>query len=203
MRDVMTEIGRSKGLDLDWYAVTHTNTEHIHSHVVVMPIDRWGRQVRFNKSDYENMRVAGDRYLFRYRILEREKLKVKEKQEEQKLSWLDKLKRNAKRIYEELKSLVSNEEEAFSAPYFDRKQNERNAFGNVPSYEGLLVLRQERKAKQKKRDWKKYIRPIQISYVPSVEPILYNPCTPLSSLRKLENEYLKGESCRSFADESA
>jgi len=70
-RDVLESVGREKGLDLDWRAVIHKNTDHDHAHVIVFGKDKNGREVLFDKDDYKNMRDAGDRYLERHHFLER------------------------------------------------------------------------------------------------------------------------------------
>jgi len=64
-REVMKELGSEKGLDLQWWAVTHDNTDHRHVHVVVLPKDKEGRLVRFDKNDYNRLKDSGDRYLER------------------------------------------------------------------------------------------------------------------------------------------
>ncbi len=70
-RDVLKEAGKEKGLDLDWRAVIHRNTDHDHAHVIVYGKDKNGREVLFDKEDYKNMRDAGDRYLERHHYYER------------------------------------------------------------------------------------------------------------------------------------
>lgn len=70
-RELMREIGDKKGLDLDWRAVIHRNTDHDHAHVIVLGKDRNGREVLFDKEDYKNMRDAGDRYLERHHYWDR------------------------------------------------------------------------------------------------------------------------------------
>jgi hypothetical protein len=64
-REVMKELGSEKGLDLQWWAVTHDNTDNRHVHVVVLPKDKDGRMVRFDKNDYDKLKEFGDRYLER------------------------------------------------------------------------------------------------------------------------------------------
>lgn len=64
-REVMKELGSEKGLDLQWWAVTHDNTDNRHVHVVVLPKDKEGRLVRFDKNDYNKLKEVGDRYLER------------------------------------------------------------------------------------------------------------------------------------------
>jgi hypothetical protein len=70
-REMMDNLSRSKGLDLEWYAVEHRNTEHQHAHVVVMGTDFNGRKVEFDREDSKHMRQWGDRYLEREHQLER------------------------------------------------------------------------------------------------------------------------------------
>ncbi|PZM77195.1 MAG: hypothetical protein DKT66_28560 [Candidatus Melainabacteria bacterium] len=70
-RDLLKEVGKEKGLDLDWRAVIHKNTDHDHAHVVVFGKDKNGREVLFDRGDYKNMRDAGDRYLERHHYYER------------------------------------------------------------------------------------------------------------------------------------
>ncbi|NJL70994.1 MAG: hypothetical protein HC888_04930 [Candidatus Competibacteraceae bacterium] len=70
-REVMKEAGREKGLDLDWRAVVHKNTDHDHAHVIVFGKDKNGREVTFDRDDYAKLREAGDRYLERNHYYER------------------------------------------------------------------------------------------------------------------------------------
>lgn len=70
-RAVLQEVGRQKGLDLDWRAVIHKNTAHDHAHVIVFGRDENGREVYFEKEDYARLREAGDRYLERNHFYER------------------------------------------------------------------------------------------------------------------------------------
>ncbi|MBS2005371.1 MAG: hypothetical protein JST44_27915, partial [Cyanobacteria bacterium SZAS LIN-5] len=62
-REMMTELSRSKGLDLEWYAVNHENTEHFHTHVVVMGMDLQGRRVHLSGKDSKSLRKWGNEYL--------------------------------------------------------------------------------------------------------------------------------------------
>lgn len=70
-REIMQEVGRAKGLDLNWRAVVHENTDHDHAHVVIFGKDKNGREVLFRKDDYAKMREVGDRYLERNHFYER------------------------------------------------------------------------------------------------------------------------------------
>lgn len=83
-RELLEELGRSKGLDLDYYATIHKNTEHEHVHVVIMGRDLHGREVWIDgKNDYKMLRDMGDRYMEKHhdldRYLDREIAKVMEK----------------------------------------------------------------------------------------------------------------------------
>lgn len=70
-REVLKATGREKGLDLDWRAVVHRNTDHDHAHVIVYGKDKNGREVTFDRDDYAKLREAGDRYLERNHYHER------------------------------------------------------------------------------------------------------------------------------------
>lgn len=65
-REVMNELGRDKGLDLQWYAVEHDNTEHHHVHVVLLGRDANGTEVRIDLKDVDKLKEYGERYLERY-----------------------------------------------------------------------------------------------------------------------------------------
>jgi hypothetical protein len=64
-REVMHQLGSEKALDLQYWAVTHDNTDHRHVHVVVLSKDKNGRLVKFDKRDYDLIKEFGDRYLER------------------------------------------------------------------------------------------------------------------------------------------
>ena len=72
-REVMKKLGRDKGLDLRWVGVEHRNTDHHHIHVVVTGKDKTGKDVRFDKKDYDRIKEYGDRYLERMHPFELEK----------------------------------------------------------------------------------------------------------------------------------
>jgi hypothetical protein len=92
-REVMHQLGSEKGLDLEWWAVCHRNTDHHHIHVVVLPKDRAGRLVRIDKEDYNRVKDFGDRYLERTQyadcraaeLLRQEKYKERSKERQQQL----------------------------------------------------------------------------------------------------------------------
>lgn len=71
VREVMTELENEKGLELDWKAVVHKNTEHDHAHVIVLGVDKNGHRVRLDKNDYTKIRECGDKYLERNHYYDR------------------------------------------------------------------------------------------------------------------------------------
>lgn len=64
-RAIVSQVGRGKGLDLDWRAVEHGNTDHDHAHVVIFGKDKLGKEVQFRREDHALMRELGDRWLAR------------------------------------------------------------------------------------------------------------------------------------------
>ena len=86
-REVMKKLGRDKGLDLHWVGVEHDNTDHNHIHVVVMGKDKTGKDVRFDKKDYDRIKDYGDRYLERVHPFELEKSRSdREERERERLA---------------------------------------------------------------------------------------------------------------------
>ncbi|MBX9772205.1 MAG: hypothetical protein K2X29_12585 [Candidatus Obscuribacterales bacterium] len=70
-REVMTGISQKKIQDLEWYAVIHNNTANPHAHVVLLSTDRSGLPVIMRRSDYTEMKHAGDRFLEACGLIER------------------------------------------------------------------------------------------------------------------------------------
>lgn len=86
-REVMDQLAREKGLDLQWVAVEHNNTDHHHIHVVVLGKDKQGKEVRIDKKDYPKMKEYGDRYLERCHPLEMERAREdRERKEKERLN---------------------------------------------------------------------------------------------------------------------
>lgn len=81
-REVMHKLSCEKGLDLKWIAVEHNNTAHHHIHVVVMGNDKNGKEVRFDKRDYDRVKEHGDRYLERLHPLEMELSRTRRERKE-------------------------------------------------------------------------------------------------------------------------
>ena len=92
-RDVMHNLSRSKGLDLEWFAVEHNNTDHHHIHVVVLGKDRNGSEVSLSLRDIDKAKEYGDRYLEREhprefeRARDRREEKERERLELRKREW--------------------------------------------------------------------------------------------------------------------
>jgi hypothetical protein len=81
-REVMQRLSSEKGQDLKWMAVEHNNTEHHHIHVVVLGKDKNGKDVRFDKRDYDRIKEYGDRYLERWHPLELERSRAERERKE-------------------------------------------------------------------------------------------------------------------------
>lgn len=81
-REVMAQLGQEKGLDLQWFAVQHGNTDNDHIHVVVLGKDKNGTDVRIDKADYDKIKAYGDRYLERVHPLELERSRTEREQKE-------------------------------------------------------------------------------------------------------------------------
>jgi hypothetical protein len=81
-REIMHRIGSEKGLDLQWVGTAHNNTDHHHIHVVVLGKDKNGKDVRFDKDDYNKIKEYGDRYLERHHPYELEKSRQERERKE-------------------------------------------------------------------------------------------------------------------------
>jgi hypothetical protein len=81
-REVMHKLGAEKGLDLQWMAVEHNNTDHHHIHVVILGKDKNGTDVRIDKKDYDKIKEYGDRYLERVHPLELERARAERERKE-------------------------------------------------------------------------------------------------------------------------
>ena len=72
-REVMANLSRDMGRDLEWFAVQHNNTDNHHVHVVVLGKDRNGTDVRIDMKHINKAHEYGDRYLERNHPLELER----------------------------------------------------------------------------------------------------------------------------------
>ncbi len=85
-REVMKNLSREKGSDLEWFAVAHDNTDHHHIHVVVLGKDRNGIEVNISLRDIEKTKEFGDRYLERCHPREFERAReLREEKERERL----------------------------------------------------------------------------------------------------------------------
>jgi|JYMV01.1.fsa_nt_gi hypothetical protein len=202
-REVMADLSSRKGLDLEWYGVQHENTDNPHVHIVVMGTDQNGHKVRLNKEDYTKIKEAGDRYLERNRLLDREE-KDKEKDKDEK----DRGDRNpAARFFDALKAAarefsrtISKDEkggkpeskfEQRKREKEEEKQKEVAALGetiDLDDYLAKQVEKEEREEARREKAWKEYCKPIEISR-DGQEPAKYDRSSSLQSLRGLERDY--------------
>lgn len=203
VRETMAELGRSKGLDLEWYAVEHQNTAHPHAHVVVMATDKKGRQVRLRRPDYTKVKEVGDEYLERNRLLdplrEQERKKEKSAKDERPRTLKQRLVGALKAAKEEFNRKNAREPERRKADRLDLLlEREKEALGEMPSPDELAAKRANQEARSKKaRDsaWKYYSTEIKLDF--AGESISYNWHSSLFELKKLQQEYLKvGSSIR-------
>lgn len=105
-REVMQQLGSDKGLDLDWWAVTHNNTDHRHVHVVVLPRDKDGKIVRFDRDDYGRLKELGDRYLERTQYSDCRMAELMRQEKQRELS-----KEQRQRFEKERQERIQNGEE--------------------------------------------------------------------------------------------
>ena len=70
-RELMSKLERSKGQELEWVAVAHSNTDHNHIHVLMSGESKDKKPVLLRKDDHANMREWGDKYIEREHYLER------------------------------------------------------------------------------------------------------------------------------------
>lgn len=134
-REVMDKIAREKGLDLNWMAVCHGNTEHPHIHVVVLGKDKNGKSVWIGKENYPKLREYGDRYLERWQPLELERSRQeRERRDKEKLAERQKQRelQRQERILEglELPWLHKKIVREMYEPYRDWKEKEVESKGS-------------------------------------------------------------------------
>jgi hypothetical protein len=179
-REIMTALGQQKGLDLDWYAVVHSNTANPHAHVVIMGRDKREFQVRIKKADYEPIKQAGDEYLYRNKHLERQPAKDKGKRKgapkkslgERLLSMLRAAKRRLLGEKEKVEVRQS------------RVELEEASLGKAPTWQEQAQKREESERKLKEQAWQSYARPIIIKQGGKKTEYLWTQS--LDELRKLE-----------------
>lgn len=197
-REVMADLASRKGLDLEWYAVRHDNTDNPHVHIVVMGKDENGRNVRLSKDDYTKIKEAGDRYLERNRLLEREeKDKEKDKDERNPVAkFIDALKAAAKEFS---RTMGRDEKDSKPESKYEQRKREREeekareiaALGDPVDLDEYLSKQEEKELKdqeKKEKAWKAYCKPIEVDRGAN-EPIRYDRASSLQALRQLEKDY--------------
>jgi len=201
-REVMADLGSRKGLELEWYAVEHDNTANPHVHVVVMGKDQNGHKVRLSKDDYTKMKEAGDRYLERNRLLEREdKEKERERSRTERQAvgrFVDALKAAAQEFSRSWNKGKDAGEKKPETKFEKRRrekdeerQHEVSALGetiDMDAYLAKQAAKEEREEARKQAAWKEYCKPIEIDRG-GHEPIKYDRSCSMASLRGLEKDY--------------
>lgn len=201
-REVMGDLSSRKGLDLEWYAVQHDNTDNPHVHIVVMGADQNGHKVRLNKDDYTKIKEAGDRYLERNRLLDREE-KDKEKDKDDKeherspaTRFFDALKAAAREFS---RTMAKDGKGGKTESKFDQRKREKeeekrreiDALGDTVDLDDYLAKqaeKEEREEIRRERAWKEYCRPIEIERG-GHETFKYDRTSSMESLRALERDY--------------
>lgn len=201
-REVMGDLSSRKGLDLEWYAVQHDNTENPHVHIVVMGADQNGHKVRLNKDDYTKIKEAGDRYLERNRLLDREE-KDKEKDKDDKehernpaTRFFDALKAAAREFS---RTMAKDDKGGKTESKFEQRKREKeeerqkeiDALGDTVDLDDYLAKqaeKEEREEVRREKAWKEYCRPIEIERG-GHETLKYDRASSLESLRALERDY--------------
>lgn len=195
VREIMHELGRRKGQELEWYGVRHDNTENAHCHVVVMGVDKSGRRVRFDRKDYEIIKSVGDEYLERNRLLTKEPQKTSDKPRfspflERLKAVLGKEKQGSDHLLSPAQKRLKEQEQ--------KRRTEVVSLGAPPDYKTQEARTQTENARREKlrqeRQWREYSKPITVTYSNDLVdiPVQYNWNTSLELLRELESDYKAG-----------
>ena len=185
VREMMHELGRQKGLELEWYAVEHRNTANPHAHVVIMSKDKNGRQVKLSKDDYTKLKETGDKYLERNKLLEKEKQKEKTKK-----TLGAKLKEAIKAAKSEFMRVMKEDESQRKLTKFEAmKEQEADSLGDRPDYDQIAakrVAKEEKLAKEKTEAWQYYSKSITVEM--AGETVEYSWNMEIGRLRDLERQ---------------
>ncbi len=189
VREVMHDLGRQKGLELEWYAVEHRNTSNPHSHVVVMGTDKNGRQVKLSRDDYTKLKEKGDQYLERNKLLDKEKLK-----ETKSKPFGKKLKEALKAAKTEFDRVMKSDDETKKLTRLEAiKTQELDSLGDAPNYDQLAAKRlakEEQQKASKDESWKYYSKTIEANL--AGETVQYSWTMSLTELRDLEKRSKAG-----------
>jgi len=185
VREVMHELGQQKGLELEWYAVEHRNTSNPHSHVVVMGVDRNGRQVKLSKDDYTKIKEKGDQYLERNKLLDKEKLR-----ETKSKPFGKKLKEALKAAKSEFDRVMKSDDENKKLTRLEAiRAQELDSLGDAPSYDQLAakkIAKEEHQKAAEEESWKYYSKTIDVEM--AGETVKYSWAMSLAELRDLEKQ---------------
>jgi len=185
VREVMHDLGRQKGLELEWYAVEHRNTSNPHSHVVVMGTDKNGRQVKLSKDDYTKLKEKGDQYLERNKLLDKEKLKETKSKSKH---FGKKLKEALKAAKGEFDRVMKSDDETKKLSRLETiKAQELDFLGDAPNYDQIAAKRLAKEEQQKavkEESWKYYSKAIEANL--AGETVQYSWTMSLTELRDLE-----------------
>ncbi len=196
--EVMESLCQSKGMDLQWYGVKHTNTDNAHVHIVVMGRAEDGRAVKITKRDHSDMREVGDKY--------------REKHGGRKQS---KLKEQLEKLQDSVSILLNLSSEQPFAPKVPSGKppagrlggrsgpiDETARLGEKPTKELLEAKELRRKERERRigeKKWKEYCKPMQVDYargtdLEGVAPkFTVDRSASLSVLKGLLADYEKGE----------
>jgi hypothetical protein len=166
-REVMQELGREKGMTLDWKAVVHENTDHIHAHVCLMAKSEEGKRVRLTPEDHQRMREIGDDYIYREfgvrRLVDREKEETRDVR--------DVLRGDEREfrtfIQKELPSPLLRDDE--KAPYKGKQDLYEPLFDDGPKEK-----KKDRDPDQDRQDYEKFDRDLKQSADPDHSPTRYS-----------------------------
>ncbi len=70
-RELMDKLGRSKGQELEWVAVAHSNTKHNHIHVLILGESKDHKPVNIGRTEHGKLREWGDKYIDREHFLDK------------------------------------------------------------------------------------------------------------------------------------
>jgi hypothetical protein len=70
-RELMDKLGQSKGQELEWVAVAHSNTKHNHIHVLILGESKDHKPVNIGRTEHGKLREWGDKYIDREHFLDK------------------------------------------------------------------------------------------------------------------------------------
>lgn len=197
-REIMASLSSKKGLDLEWYAVTHDNTAHTHCHIVIMGTDRNGRRVRLDTKDYALIKEVGDKHLEKEKVIELEKELDKRSLRHWYSSFLHRLRDTVFKFKAKKHSEYVDVRRQRQLEREQQRRAEVEALGD----HSLPPRIQEKRANfenrrrdilNKERKWKAYCKPILVSYSDELAPVEFTWRSSIKLLREVEADYLAGD----------